>query len=273
MTIGTTPPARSICGSCTCRAEKRLRASGPGAFRHSATAILLPPSPAPTRHNRGRPPGAHKIDTASALAPRHALGCALVEEDGAGAAEAGVYAFGTQRSFGGGEEEEGQAAAAAPGQIIRVFASSDHMHTWQNKTAIDFSTEKSPSRKKRVVFNTSVGKGKLNGTTVYVMAYEWSRPGTPGGWNTNFAVSKDLKTWELLDDGLFAMPTNVEHADPTIRSVGIVLLAPSPRLVHGPDNTVCGIILLPSPPPPHSPFSHNSMVGAPIGKCERCQQT
>ena len=73
------------------------------------------------------------------------------------------------------------------------------MQSWENATAIDFSQQQG-TRKKRVVFNTSVGKGKLNGTVVYVMAYEWSRPGTPGGWNTNFALSTDLKSWDLLDD-------------------------------------------------------------------------
>ena len=143
----------------------------------------------------------------------HALGCALAEDGGA---HAGVYAFGTKREFGVVDS-----GGAAPGQIISVFHSTDGMITWQTKTAVDFSKEKSPSRSKRVVFNTSVGRGKINGTVCYVMAYEWSRPGTPGGWNTNFALSHDspMGPWRLLDEDVFGMPADVEHADPTIRYV------------------------------------------------------
>ena len=161
----------------------------------------------------------------------HALGCALVEEEeeedhprggggGGGApaaAEPGVYAFGTRRAFGATAFPP--AAGDDDGSAISVFWSIDGMQTWQNRTAIDFKKEADPRRKKRTVFNTSVGKGKLNGTTAYVLAYEWSNPATPGGWNTNFAVSRDLKGWQLLDDDAFAMPADVEHADPTLRYV------------------------------------------------------
>eukprot|EP01043_Picozoa_sp_COSAG02_P063022 COSAG02_NODE_8830_length_2429_cov_1.829614_2_plen_539_part_00 len=137
----------------------------------------------------------------------HALGSAIVDTGR-------VFAFGTKRAFGL------QGETAADGQVISVFWSSDGMKTWDNKTAIDFSKDtKVPGRSRRVVFNTSVGKGKLNGTDVYVLAYEWSRPGTPGGWNTNFAVSTDLLSWRLMPEE-FSMPVGVEHADPTLRFSG-----------------------------------------------------
>jgi hypothetical protein len=159
----------------------------------------------------------------------HALGCAHAE-DGAGGGRDGVYAFGTQQKFGAelqGDPSDravragraGAVPAALPGQVISMFSSADSMQTWQTKTAIDFSKEASPSRKKRVVFNTSVGKGVVNGTVAWVMAYEHSVPSTPGGWNTNFAISYDLESWRLLDEDTFAMPLTVEHADPTIRYV------------------------------------------------------
>lgn len=107
------------------------------------------------------------------------------------------------------------AGSSQDGQVITAFWTTGDMETWYNLTVIDFSKD-TKGRSKRTVFNTSVGKGLLNGTQVYVMAYEWSRPGTPGGWNTNFAVSTDLLHWELLPDE-FAMPEAVEHADPTLR--------------------------------------------------------
>ena len=142
--------------------------------------------------------------SSAAFGAGHALGSAIVDTGK-------VFAFGTKRTFGVHGE------TAADGQVITVFWSSDGMKTWRNKTAIDFSKDtKAPGRSKRVVFNTSVGKGKLNGTDVFVLAYEWSRPGTPGGWNTNFAVSTDLLTWQLMPEE-FSMPVGVEHADPTLR--------------------------------------------------------
>ena len=144
--------------------------------------------------------------TSVAFGAGHALGSAIVDSDR-------VFAFGTKRSFGMARQQ----GTPADGQVISVFWSTDGMKTWLNKTAIDFSEDtKVPGRSKRVVFNTSVGKGKLNGTDVYVMAYEWSRPGTPGGWNTNFAVSTDLLNWQLMPEE-FSMPVGVEHADPTLR--------------------------------------------------------
>lgn len=164
--------------------------------------------------------------TSSPFGAGHGLGSAIVDYGPCPpSGVCGVFAFGTRRTFGGaggGAEQAAGAAAApapAPGQVISVFWSTDGMHTWYNKTAIDFSKDtKVPGRSKRVVFNTSVGKGKLNGTVVYIMAYEWSRAGTPGGWNTNFAMSTDLLTWELLPEE-YSMPAGVEHADPTLRYV------------------------------------------------------
>lgn len=145
----------------------------------------------------------------------HALGCAHAEATGG--PHDGVYAFGTKRSFGDAGAAADATGGAAPGQIISMFKSTDMMQTWQTKTIIDFSQQQQGSRKKRVVFNTSVGKGKLNGTDVWVLAYEWSRP--PAGWNTNFAISHDLLSWELLDEEQYSMPVDVEHADPTLRYV------------------------------------------------------
>lgn len=134
--------------------------------------------------------------TSTSFGAGHALGSALVMTGPCPPkGVCGVFAFGTKRGFGatGGLNDASGPAAAADGQVITVFWSTDSLKTWNNKTAIDFSTDgKVPGRSKRVVFNTSVGKGIINGTEVYILAYEWSRPGTPGGWNTNFAISKDL---------------------------------------------------------------------------------
>lgn len=131
--------------------------------------------------------------TSTSFGAGHALGSAIVMTGPCPpTGVCGVFAFGTKRGFGGSDDAS-EPAALADGQVITVFWSTDGMKTWNNKTAIDFSKDdKVPGRSKRVVFNTSVGKGKINGTEVYILAYEWSRPGTPGGWNTNFAISKDL---------------------------------------------------------------------------------
>jgi hypothetical protein len=132
-----------------------------------------------------------------AFGTNHALGCAVYDD-----ATKTVYAFGTTADSSGG------------GSAVDVFWSTDGMQTWQTKQAIDFGTLK------KLVFNTSVSKGKLGGKDVFVMAYETSIAGTPGGWNTAFATSEDPKgPWTVLDPNVYRMALDVEHADPAIRYV------------------------------------------------------
>jgi hypothetical protein len=128
------------------------------------------------------------------FADGHALGCAMYD-----AASRTVYAFGTTADSSGG------------GGAVDVFWSADGMRTWQQARAVDFAAVK------KKVFNTSVGKGKLKGKVVWLMAYETSVAGTPGAWNTQFAVADSPRgPWTLLDDS-HSMARDVEHADPTIR--------------------------------------------------------
>lgn len=66
----------------------------------------------------------------------------------------------------------------------------------------------------------SVEKGRLNGKTVWTMAYETAIAGTPGAWNTAFATSPAAKgPWTVLDDSVYRMAIDVEHADPALRYV------------------------------------------------------
>jgi hypothetical protein len=110
-----------------------------------------------------------------------------------------VYVFGTKG-------DSGTYPGAA--ENVTVFWSTDGMRTWKSRTAITI---------KGTTWNTSVGKGKLNGTDVYVMSFDFRDPKTPGAWNQQFAVSSDLLSWTALDSGVFGMPSDVEHGDAALR--------------------------------------------------------
>jgi hypothetical protein len=61
---------------------------------------------------------------------------------------------------------------------IRVWWSADKMQTWQSKTALN------ATGLNYTLWNTSVDRAKVNGTELFVMAFETDDPRTPGGWNT-----------------------------------------------------------------------------------------
>lgn len=140
------------------------------------------------------------VASGSATVPfglNHGLGCAVYDE-----ATSTVYAYATS------------ADSSSGGNSVVVFWSIDGMKTWQNKTAIDFA------KRKKKVYNTSVDKGKLKGKDVWVMSYETAIAGTPGMWNTAFGIADSpVGPWTVLDDSVFRMPLNVEHADPALRYV------------------------------------------------------
>ena len=124
----------------------------------------------------------------------HFFGSAIVEGDT-------VFAYGTKGDTGD---------SPGAGENVTVFWSSD-MQTWRNRTALNLG------KSKRNTWNTSVGKGKINGTTCYAMSFDVRNPKTPGAWNQQFAVSHDLLTWTPLDTGTFGMPADVEHGDAALR--------------------------------------------------------
>jgi len=98
---------------------------------------------------------------------------------------------------------------------VDVYWSNDNMHTWQTMPALSAA-----ALKNRTVFNSSVGKGKLAGKVVWVMAYECAVSGTPGSWNTAFATAPHpAGPWTVPDFNQYRMRLDVEHADPTLRYV------------------------------------------------------
>jgi hypothetical protein len=79
-------------------------------------------------------------DHTPAFAHNHSLGCALLDED-----SGTMYVYGTTADSSNG------------GGAVHVFWSTDNMQTWQSAEAVNFAA------RGEKVFNTSVGKGKLNG--------------------------------------------------------------------------------------------------------------
>jgi hypothetical protein len=97
---------------------------------------------------------------------------------------------------------------------VNVYSSlSTDMKTWAKHTAI--STEQARNIIKSTLWNTSVERGKVNGTEMYVMAFETDL----SYWTTRFAVSEQpIGPWRVLDVGRYwiVSPT-LETADPTLR--------------------------------------------------------
>ena len=133
----------------------------------------------------------------------YALGSAFVD------AETGtVFSYGTHCG------ENDACGAPTSNRHIRVWWSTDKMQTWQSAVAI------SVDGKKFTLWNTSVDRCKINGTAMFVMAFETDDPATPGGWNTMFATAPSPRgPWTIMDIDRYRMPLNVEHADPTIRFI------------------------------------------------------
>ena len=72
-------------------------------------------------------------------------------------------------------------------------------------------------------------RAKINGTSMFVMAFETDDHRPPGGWNTMFATAASPRgPWTVLNIGRYSMPINVEHADPTIRFIPDGPTAPVP---------------------------------------------
>ena len=95
----------------------------------------------------------------------YALGSAFVDGDT-------VYAFGTFC------HTNDACGAAGSNREIRVWWSTDKMQTWQSKTALN------AMGLNFTLWNTSVDRAKINGTELFVMAFETDDKRTPGGWNT-----------------------------------------------------------------------------------------
>lgn len=97
---------------------------------------------------------------------------------------------------------------------VNVYSSkSTDMKTWEKSTAI--TTEQAQKVIKSTIWNTSVDNGKVNGTDMFVMAFETDL----SYWTTRFAVSeKPEGPWRILDVSKYwiVSPT-LETADPTIR--------------------------------------------------------
>jgi hypothetical protein len=97
---------------------------------------------------------------------------------------------------------------------VNVYSSkSSDMKTWKKSTAI--TTAQAQKVIKSTLWNTSVDKGKVNSTDMYVMAFETDL----SYWTTRFAVSeKPEGPWRVLDVAKYwiVSPT-LETADPTIR--------------------------------------------------------
>jgi hypothetical protein len=131
----------------------------------------------------------------------YALGSAFVDGET-------VYAYGTYCNT--------MDACGAPtsNREVRVWWSTDKMQTWQHATALN------ATGLNYTLWNTSVDRAKINGTDLFVMAFETDDKRTPGGWNTMFATAPSPKgPWTVLEIDRFSMPINVEHADPTIRFI------------------------------------------------------
>ena len=98
------------------------------------------------------------------------------------------------------------------------FTSTDLVN-WTEEKVLDFATIPAkffPSGWKRMVWNTSVDKGKLRGKEVWVMAFEWSDPTPRVGWNTLFATAQSIDgPWEVLRGA--GLARDVSHANPTLR--------------------------------------------------------
>ena len=63
-------------------------------------------------------------------------------------------------------------------------------------------------------------KGKLNGTDVYVMSFDFRDPRTPTVGQLKprpAALSHDLRSWRALDTSVYGMPPDVEHGDVALR--------------------------------------------------------
>jgi hypothetical protein len=131
----------------------------------------------------------------------YALGSAFVDGET-------VYAYGT---FCNTTDACG---APTSNREVRVWWSTDRMQTWQSATALN------ATGLNYTLWNTSVDRAKLNGTELFVMAFETDDKRTPGGWNTMFATAPSPRgPWTVLEIDRFSMPVNVEHADPTIRFI------------------------------------------------------
>ena len=103
--------------------------------------------------------------------------------------------------------------------FVSHFWSLDLVH-WEQEVVLDFA--KIPNWRpgnasgEKMVWNTSVDKGKLNGKQVWVMAFEWSDPTPKVGWNTLFATAPTIYGPWVVDEKRM-MPRDVSHANPTLR--------------------------------------------------------
>ena len=139
------------------------------------------------------------------------------------------------------------------GENVTVFYSTDGMRSWKNQTALTITgttwntsvgkgryvkeffdvfwmeiakTARKPvlpgptlfiARTLRAILLPFDFCRRLNGTDVYIMSFDFRDPHTPGAWNQQFAVSKDLLHWRLLDPSIYGMASDVEHGDAAIR--------------------------------------------------------
>lgn len=91
---------------------------------------------------------------------------------------------------------------------------------WEQSVVLDFTQipnwRPGNASGDKMVWNTSVDKGKLNGKPIWVMAFEWSDPTPRVGWNTLFATAPTIDGPWVVDVQRM-MPRDVSHANPTLR--------------------------------------------------------
>jgi hypothetical protein len=127
------------------------------------------------------------------------LGCAMWDE-----ASETMYVYATLCV-----EKEGHCT-------VEVYSSTDATLTsWKQSTAIDAIHGAWNNKTKTTLWNTSVGKGKIKGKDMWVMAFETDI----SYWTTRFAVAEHpAGPWEVLDvEEAYIVSPTLETADPTLR--------------------------------------------------------